>query len=372
MKGQKRPMVEIAVYDYLNKVLPNAKVTLNPLGEKQGKIISLKFDKQWQSYRAFDVNPGRYLLVAEAEGFESDKREVQVDPSGLKDMFILGKKGMPFYYRGKIKVPFEPPSDLLGVSVKPALSGKEEEELLTHARKLKLQPEEVGEPIRKDNVRVFRLPPRMSEQNKREIQQHLSEHHLVRAVGPVIRIDKECVSFLTNELVVKFKAHIAIEEVPTIAKRYKLDIIRTIPYAGNSFLLRTGIQASYDLLKTCAEIVKSGIVEYAEPNLIITSVDDQVNPTDFLYVQQWHIPFINLPDAWQALRNANPPGVTPGNPGDLTFGSENITIAIMDRGIQSQTVGGVTTAAHPEFNGTVTSGANKIYQFYDFANMVAM
>ena len=163
MKEQKRPMVEVAVYDYASKALPNTKVTLNPLVAKPGKIISLKFNKQWQTYRAFDVSPGHYLLMAEAEGFESDKREVQVDPSGLKDMFILGKKGMPFYYRGKIKVPFEPPSDLLGVSVRPAISGKEEEELLTHARKLKLQPEEIGEQIRKDNVRVFRFPPRTSE-----------------------------------------------------------------------------------------------------------------------------------------------------------------------------------------------------------------
>lgn len=369
-KEQKRSVVEVVVYDYRSKVLPNAKVTLKPLGKKQGKIISLKFDKQWQTYRAIDVNPGPYLLEAMIRGFESDKREVHVDPSGLKDMFILGKKGMPFYYRGKIKVPFEPPSDLLGVSVKPALSSKEEEELLAHARKLKLQPEEVGEPIRKDNVRVFRFPPCTSEQSKKKIQQHLSEHHLIRAVGPVIRIDKETVSFLTNELVIKFKAHIVKDEVLNIAKRYELDVVRTIPYAGNAFLLRT-TQASYDILKTCAEIVKSGIVEYAEPNLIITTVDDQVNPTDFLYAQQWHIPFINLPNAWQALRNANPQGVMPGDPGDLTFGSENIIIAVMDRGIQSQTVGGVTTAAHPDFNGAVTSGANKVYQFFDFANMVA-
>lgn len=371
MKGQKRPMVEITVCDYKSKVLSNAKVTLKPLGEKPGEIISLKFDKQWQTYRAFDVNPGYYIVRAEAEGLESDEREVQVAPGGIKDISILGKKGMPFYYRGKVKVPFEPPSDLLGVSVKPSLSGKEEEELLAHVRKLKLQPEEIGEPIRKDNVRVFRFPPRTSEQNKKEIQQRLSEHLLVRLVGPMIRIDKESVSFLTNEIVVKFKAHITREEVPTVAKQYKLEVIRTIPYAGNAFLLRAATQANYDLLNTCAEIVKSGIVEYAEPNLVITAVDDQVNPTDFLYAQQWHIPFINLPDAWQALQNANPPGVMPGTPGDLTFGSENIIIAVMDRGIQSQTVDGVTTATHPDFNGTVTNGANKVYKFFDFANMAA-
>ena len=282
--------------------------------------------------------------MAEAEGFESDKREVQVDPGGLKDVFILGKKGMPFYYRGKTKVPFEPPSNLLGVSVKPALSGKQEEELLAYAHKLNLQPEEVGEPIRKDNVRVFRFPPRTSEQSKKEIQQRLSEHHLVRAGGPVIRIDKKSVSFLTNELVVKFKAHIAKEEVPTIAKRYKLDIIRIIPYAGNAFVLHAGTQASYDLLKTCAEMVKSGIVEYAEPNMISTAVED-FTPNDFLLNQQPHHPIMNTEGAW-----------------DVTLGSNDIMIAVVDSGCDID---------HPDFTNDPALGWVKVCNPFDFDNMDA-
>ena len=52
------------------------------------------------------------------------------------------------------------------------------------------------------------------------------------------------------------------------------------------------------------------------------------------------------------------------------FGSANVVLAIMDRGIQSNTVGGVTTAAHPDFQGSVTTGASKVSQFHDFTNMV--
>lgn len=368
---QKRPMVQVAVYDYKSNPLSNARVTLKPLGEKPSKVINLKFDKQWQVYGASDINPGNYLLQTEAEGFESDQRKVQVDPAGLREKFILGKKGMPFYYRGKVKVPFEPPRNLLGVSVKPNLSGKQEEELLAYARELKLQPEEVGEPIREDNVRVFRFPSRTSEQDKGKIQQHLSEHPLVRLVGPVIRIDKESVSFLTKELIVKFKPEITEEAIFGIVKRFNLIIIRKIPYSNNAFLLQSPSRASYDLLKVCDEIVRTGDVRYAEPNLVTTVVDLQVQPNDFLVPEQWHLPLVNLPDAWQVLRNANQAGVVLGGAGDHTFGSEDIIIAVMDRGIQSQTVGGVTTAAHADFNGTVTSGDDKVYQFFDFANMVA-
>ena len=353
MKEQRRLKIEVAVYDYKSRLLPNAKVTLKPLMQKQRKIINLKFDKRWQVYRAYDVSPGPYLLKAEAESVEFDQREVLVHPSDLKEIFILGKKGMPFYYRGKVKVPFELPRDLLGVAVKPAFSDKQEEELRAYARELKLQSEEVGEPIRKDNVRVFRFSPHTVEQDKQRTQQSLSKHPLVRMVGPVIRIDKESVSFLTNELVVKFKAHITKEEVATIVKRYNLDIIRTIPYAGNAFLLRTGTQASYAILKICAEIVQSGIVEYAEPNLFSTVVEDQVNPTDFLCPEQWHLQLIHAADAWQALQNLNP---------NLTFGDPNIIIAVMDSGVD---------ANNPDFTGNLTNGNPKIYQLYDFFNMVA-
>lgn len=340
--GQKRPKVQIAVYDHKSNRLPNARVALKSITKKSRKVIHLKYDKQWQVYQAPDVNPGNYLLQVEAEGFESDQREVQVDPAGLKEKFILGKKGMPFYYRGKVKVPFEPPSDLLGVSVKPDLSGKQEEELLSYARELKLQPEEVSELIREENVRVFRFPPRTREQNKREIQQHLSEHSLVRLVGPIIRIDKESVSFLTNELVMRFKSHITEGEVYNVAKRYELNVVRTIPYAGNAFLLRVSTQASYDLLKICAEIVKSEHVEYAQPNLFTTAVDDFI-PNDFLYALQPHHQIINSEDAW-----------------DITMGDNDIIIAVVDSGCDFD---------HPDFTNDPALGWDKVYSPYNFWDM---
>lgn len=370
MKERKQIIVEVRVFDYKRKMLSSARVDLKPLAGKVQKAVSLNFDKQRLVYRAVGIRLGKYLLQAMAKGLEPDERDVRVGPGGLKDTFNLGKKGMPFYYRGKVKVPFEPPRDLLGVSIRPKLRDKEEEELFAHARKLKLQPVEVGEPIREDSVRVFQFPKRTSEKSRQRIQQLLSEHPLVRLAGPIVWIDKENVSFLTKQLIVKFKPEITEEQIHRIVKRSNLDIVRKIPYSNNAFLLQSTSQASYDLLKVCDGIFKTGNVEYAEPNLVITVEDFQVQPNDFLFPEQWHIPLINLLDAWQILRNANQPGTVLGGPGDRTFGSEDIIIAVLDRGIQSQTIGGVTTAAHPDFDGPVSSGDDKVYQFFDFANMV--
>jgi hypothetical protein len=371
VKPQKRPKIMTAVFDHNNKVLPNAKVTLTLLGEKKDKTTELKFDKQWQNYVIADIKPGQYLLRVEAKGLETDEREVRVDIGGLKEIMIIGKKGMPHYYRGKVKVPFEPPSDLLGVSIKPELPEKEEKQLIEFVQNFKLKLEEVGQPILEDNVRVFRFPKQTSKADRLKIQRSLEGHTYVRLVGPVIHIDKETVSFLTKQLIVKFKVDKTEEEVNRFAKELSLMIIRKIPYAPNTFLLQTEIDPSYEILDICNKIVASKMVEYAQPNLVITAVDLQVNPTDFLYPEQWHLPLINIPAAWQILQNANPPGIVPGGPGDLTYGSEDIIIAIMDRGIPSQTLGGVTTAIHPDFDGTVTSGDDKVYQFFNFATMAS-
>ncbi|TAL70153.1 MAG: hypothetical protein EPN82_05940 [Bacteroidetes bacterium] len=370
MKKLDYQSVEISVVDYSKRIINYAKVTLKLLLKNEKKIISLKFDKQWQSYHVEQVKQGIYLLRVEASGYEPDERKVRVGAGILKEIFVLGKKGMPFYFRGKVKVPFEPKFNLLGVSVKPDLLEKEEQELTKHAAKFKLKQEKVGKSILEDNVRVFKFPVNTSEATRQRIQQRLSEHKLVRIVGPVVHIENESVSFLTNELIVKFKVDISREEIYKTAKEYGLNIIRSIPYAGNAYIMRAA-KASYDILKVCDEIVKTDLVDYAEPNLVITAVDLQINPTDFQYAQQWHIPLIDLPLSWDILRNANPVGIMPGDPGDLTYGSENIIIAVMDRGIQSHTAGGITTATHPDFNGTITSGNNKVCKFYDFANMVS-
>jgi len=71
-----------------------------------------------------------------------------------------------------------------------------------------------------------------------------------------------------------------------------------------TFLIQTKSEPSYDLLKICTELAKMSTVEYAEPNLVTSAVDFQINPTDFLYAQQWHIPLINLPNAWKIFESS--------------------------------------------------------------------
>jgi Subtilase family len=352
MKTAREPTVEVIVHSFERKPLERAGVEMKPLSD-QGKELQLQLDRARGAYRASGVAPGEYLLRVRAEGYEPDERQVVVDPGGLSEWFVLGKKDMPFYYRGRVRVPFEPP-DLIGVSVRRSLSQADEDDLLRRASELKLRPEEVGEAIRSESVRVFRLPGRASKTSLQEILRSMEEQPAVSRAGLVVEIGAESVSFLTNQLVAKFGAEVPSERVEALAAESGLQIKRTIPYAGNAFLLRFGGPATYEILDACAQLAASDQVEWAEPNLVITTVDAGVPPTDFLYPQQWSLPLIGLETAWKT-----------------TYGSPDVIIAIMDNGIQSQTdVAGTTSPKHPDFNGTVSSGANKVYKFFDFRAMV--
>lgn len=371
MKKEVHNKVEIAVRTFKHEPIADAQVRIRLVGPNEGREVALKYDKRTETYVTTDVEPGYYLLTASTRGYQSDSREVQVDPGGLKDVFVLGKKGMPFYYRGQVRVPFDPPSDRVGVALEAGVTEKDLRSLKELAKKLELsEDKEVPPEVREEGVVIYVMPS-SAEEKVQSVLDVLSEHSAVRNAGHVIEIGEKTATFLTPQLIVRFKPNVKDNQVLKIAAKYDMTVVRSIPYAANAWLLTTKGQATYDLLGLCEALVKTGDVVYAEPNLVETAVDLAINPTDYVYPEQWHIPLVSLPDAWETLRNANPPGVNPGDPGDLTFGSEDIVIAVLDRGIQSNTVGGITTPSHPDFTGNVTGGASKVSQFFDFATMVS-
>jgi subtilisin family serine protease len=358
-RGGRRRGVHVTVFNHRDRPLRSARVTLRPLGGREVDEVRLRYDPARGVFHAAAPEPGRYYLRAAAANLEPDAREITVGPDAQIETFVLGPRGLSILYRGKVRVPVKLPEDLLALTL---TDPETDARLFDEADRLGLKPVNVAAAVRRENVRVFRLRGAVSRAARLRTQQALAAIPGVRLVGPVVKLTGRGVSYLTNELVVSFKKSSVPDEraADMFLERYALTIVRTIPYA-DAFLARTANPADYEVLEISKRIVETGHVEYAEPHLVITSEDHQVIPTDYQYPAQWTHPLIELPEAWQLVKNQI---------GVSAFGDPNVVIAVMDQGIQSHTQGGVTKAAHPDFAGTVSDGKPKVAAFFDFRTMV--
>ncbi|MHC4459802.1 MAG: S8 family serine peptidase [Planctomycetota bacterium] len=362
--------LSVRVVDFCRDPVSGARVSL--ISQSKGaKPINLDWNEKANLY-AVELNTrGTFTLTVSAKGFDDQEREINLPHPATVEEFVLGIKGMPFYYRGRVKTPFEPKPDLVGVTIAPGTKDGEAK-IINLANRLKLSQVKTGEQIRNNNVLILQHNADASDEQRQNALDTLLRDDVVQLAGPVVELFEERAVYLTSQLLVKFRSRVTPKLAEDYGRRHNLRMMRAVRYIGNAYLFEAQPKADYSLLQTAAALAELDDVEYAEPNSVTTTMLYAINPADFLVSQQWHIPLINLPDAWQVLQDGNAEGVTQGQPGDLTYGDENLMIAVFDSGIQSSTTpGGVTTASHPDFSGTVTGGAPKVAAFYDFRNMVA-
>ncbi len=340
MASKMKPIFVVKVLDRESKKLANAAVELS-LGAHR---LQLTYDKRTGCYESRDFKAGRYIATVSAPGLQPDSREVTVHETGGRETFVLGEKGLPFYYRGKVKIPFKPGDELIGLTVRSRNKESMDPQVDALAEKLGLKEVEQGKDIRAEGLRTFQYPASASDEDKGKILVELNRSEAIEHAGRVIALGKDGISFMSDMIVAKFKGHITEDDVSRIAKKLELEVVRHIPYAGNGYQLRGKQRGGFELLDSCQKLIDTGTVEWAEPDLVYSHVDDLV-PDDFLYAQQGHHQIIGSEDAW-----------------DTALGDANIIVAAVDRGLD---------LAHPDFAGTVAPGVPKIYSPYDFQNMDA-
>jgi len=353
MGADTKLVVVVRMYD--GGVMPKATVTLVP--KDGGAPTSLAYDPDSRIYLAQNHPPGKYELHVAAPNLLKEERPLFLAAGSNHEAFYLGPPGLPFLYRGWVRIPFAGQPDLVGVALTKHLTGTEEQELEAFARKFGLTPVPVQAPVRDDRGRVFRETPGAATPLP-----SFGEHPLVRHTGPVIRLENDSLSFITNELVVKFEPHISNQASDSILDQFGLSKIRAIPYAENTFLVHREGPADLGLLELAHRLHPSRgtPVIYAEHNLVTTAIDTQVPPQDFLFGQQWTMPHVGFDQAWARLEAID---------GTKAFGDPEILIAIMDRGIKSVGEHLYSDPWHPDFAGNVSSGQKKIARFYNFADM---
>lgn len=342
-------VIRVTVVDFNHQSLSDATVILSAGREK----ITLSYDKPSGTYRLEKFSPGRYTLSVTASGFEEQKREMFIGASGGEELFILGKKGMPSYFRGTVKVPFQYHENF-GVALS-IPDDKRQMELLRRSL-LKFQVSEVKTPdnYRKDGLYLFAYPANFKEEEKQKLLDTLKKQLYPATVGPVLKDDGKHAAVLTDEIIVRFKGSVEQDQVTKISRELGLTILRTIPYAGNAYQFRVNKGGMYRALEACNRLVEMKVVEYAEPNLFHTSEDDAITPTNYLFPEQWDHSIINTPDTWQVLNDHLGAG--------QRFGSPDVIVAVVDSGVNVD---------HPQFDRNVSSGQPKVFTAFNFVNMVA-
>ncbi len=301
---------------------------------------------------------GQVTVVVEAEGLQPERRTITIEPGKNQTEFILGEAGLPAYKRRGVRVPFRPQPGLLGIATR----GNE-------------APKQVAERIKQQNLQKPRSLERgllIVETNQAEaaaLTKELRGQKGVVAVGPLVSQSAGGMAFFSGNIVVRTVPGTKPDDVEKLARSLGLTVKRKLAFKDLWLLQSTSTDLA--LLTDCDKLEDSSLVLGAEAELTFTFEFDAISPTDELADDQWHLPLVGLPDAWQTLRNANAAGVTPGSANDRTFGDANLIIAVIDEGVQSQTVGGNVTATHVEFGGTVSNGQPKMAGFFDFGAMVA-
>lgn len=310
-------------------------------------------------YRLSGVPLGRAVLTVEDKTFGTRSLEIEVVRDYRIDV-VLGEATLPVMRRGGQEIPFRSPEDRLGVVTR-GVKGAQTLDAWAKKHKVRLE-----RPYGRDFAIVYLTA------GKPEISPaELAALDGVRHVGPMVNPNENGTAMLTRQLVVHVQPDTGRDQVERVAKSAGCEVKRQLSLPDLWVLEVNDTSDVFAVLTASRALERSKIVITAEPNLAAAGNADTITPDDELYDEQWHFERVGMPTAWQHLRDANPVGVLPGDAADLTYGSADIVIGVMDTGVKTDTVGGVTTPSHPEFQGNVTSGDPKSVMFFDFGNMVA-
>lgn len=113
--------IQVTSFDY--QPVQGAQVT----AEREGQPLASGTTDERGRVRIERDDGAELRIRVEAPGFASEERTVTGDRPEQVELFMLGRPGMPFYYRGRVRVPFEPVNDAVGVLLRNPGEGTEDE-----------------------------------------------------------------------------------------------------------------------------------------------------------------------------------------------------------------------------------------------------
>ncbi len=147
----------------------------------------------------------------------------------------------------------------------------------------------------------------------------------VDSVFPVFREARSGLRLIaTDEITVRFKSDVSKKEIENFYKENGVEIIEQNRFMPNQYLLR--VKNPKDTLAVANKLQESGWTEFVEPNFI-SEARKAALPNDVLIKEQWHI------DNTGQSGGKPEEDVSASEAWDITTGSSDIVIAIIDDGV---------------------------------------
>ena len=152
----------------------------------------------------------------------------------------------------------------------------------------------------------------------------------VKVVGqPLYLLRSEVPLILTDEFVVKFKPNVAQSQIEQFNSKNDVELVKESPHVKNKMVLRVTSTSGKNALQMANYYYESGLTEFSHPNFIVHT-EERFTPDDPQYPQQWHL---NNTGQRGGLDDAD---IDAEEAWDITTGSSDIIIAVIDSGVQIQ------------------------------------
>jgi len=279
-----RPRVRIRVRDLAGVVQPTATVTATEI--ESGRVITRGLETRWNLFAPV-LPVGVHDLRVSAPALAAQERRVRILERDSLETFVLGAPDLPYYFRGRVKVPFDVPLSV-AVAFVPGASARAGEiralaQRVSNSSRPLEEPDSNRETI-KQGVCSFVIPgadPALAAAFERAAR----ALPYVQAAGVVVDRTARSTSFLTQEIVVRLK-HGA--SMPPFVAHSGIDVRRALPYIPDTSVAGTDRLDSMALLDVCNQLAGDPAVEWAEPNLFSTMAIHSNDPLNTPFLQPHH------------------------------------------------------------------------------------
>ena len=188
--------------------------------------------------------------------------------------------------------------------------------------------------LKRRRMILYKRSPAATAPMERFIER-LRRSPLLRYVTPLY-LRGETPVVVSDEFIAAFRPSMEHTAIDRFNEEQGVRILESFDFAPNTFLLQVEDPAATPTLAMTRRYFESGMVEYAEPDLIEVKALKWV-PNDPLYPFQWHLPRVEAEAAWE-----------------ITRGDPSVVVAVIDDGVDID---------HEDFasNGKIVDG----YDFLD-------